>query len=267
LEWLLFALLGVIQGVAEWIPVSSEGINSLVLTILGFDLSAILSLTIWLHLGTLLAAIVYFMGDIRELVKSIPSMFSLKFNENSKLLLFIIIATLTTCLIGFPLYHIAKSLPGMGGAAFMAFIGACLVATGLLQKLTARNGGFRKMKLIDSLILGVVQSLSVMPGLSRSGLTIAALLLLGYNASDALKISFIMSIPAIALADAYLALSGELAAFIIPSTIGIVLAFIMGYATIRALMRAASKLKLWLFCLVVGILSFIPLAVEILSIT
>ncbi|MHC1600728.1 MAG: undecaprenyl-diphosphate phosphatase [Candidatus Nezhaarchaeales archaeon] len=266
MEWLLlFAILGVVQGVTEWIPVSSEGINSLALTLLGFNPNVILPLAIWLHLGTLLAAIVYFRGDIKKLIKSTPSLFSLKLNENSKLLLFILIATLVTCLLGFPLYRFVKDLTTMSGASFMAFIGACLIATGLLQKFAMKIKGFRRIKLVDSLVLGAIQSFSVIPGLSRSGLTIAALLLLGYSASDALKISFLMSIPAIALADAYLALAGEVAGFVLPSIMGIALALIIGYATISILMRAASRLKIWLFCLLIGVLSFMPLIIELLG--
>lgn len=266
MEWLLlFAILGVIQGIAEWIPISSEGINSLVLTLLGFNPSVVLPLAIWLHLGTLLAAIMYFRSDIKKLMKSVSSLISLKLDDNSKLLLFILIATLITCLLGFPLYHFVKGLTMMSGASFMAFIGACLIVTGFLQRFAMKIKGFRGVNLVDSLILGVVQSFSVVPGLSRSGLTIAALLLLGYSAGDSLKISFLMSIPAIALADTYLVLTGEVAGFALSSLIGIALALIIGYVTISILMRAASRLKIWLFCLLIGVLSFIPLIIELLS--
>ncbi|MCS7139472.1 MAG: undecaprenyl-diphosphate phosphatase [Candidatus Nezhaarchaeota archaeon] len=262
MDWLILALVGVIQGVTEWIPVSSQGINSLVLSLLGVSPELILPSTIWLHLGTLAAAMTYFRRDLNKLVRSLAS--ASRFDEDFKLLIFITIATLMTCIIGFPLYQVVKGLSSMSGASIMAIIGACMILSGLIQKLATKARGFKGINVRDSILIGSIQSLSVIPGLSRSGLTIAALLLLGYDSKMALRISFIMSIPIIILANAYLALTGEISYFAAQSVIGLVLALVIGYITISALMRLAVKLKFWSFCLIVGFLSFIPLITELL---
>lgn len=261
----MMLLMGLLQGVTEWLPISSEGINTLISITLGFNPSFLIPLVVWLHLGTLMAAVIYFR---RELMSMALSLFKahrveglIKYRE---LLNFILLATIITCLLGLPLYSLVRDIPRLGGSTAMALIGLLLIATGMAQRFARSVERKDNLKLRDSVIVGVVQALSIVPGLSRSGLTIAALLMLGYSAKDSLTISFLMGIPAIALAEAYLAITGQLAPFIVASVWGLIAAFIVGYATIGLLMKAALKVRLWLFCVFLGVLSFIPLVIEYL---
>lgn len=262
---LVFLVVGLLQGVLEWLPVSSEGVNTLVLASMGFDPRSLIPATIWLHLGTLLAAALYFRRDIVKLAKSVPRAFK-SGDGGVELLAFIAVATIITCILGLPLYVAVKGLTLLEGSILMALVGCFLIVNGLIQKLAKERRVFREdVRLRDAILLGVVQSLSVIPGLSRSGLTVSTLLLCGYGASTSLKLSFIVSIPVVAVADAYLALSGEVASFTYPSLIGVLAAFVVGYATISLLMKLARRLRFWAFCIAIGALSFIPLILELLK--
>ncbi len=249
-------IIGTLQGILEWLPVSSEGIISLVLmNFFGKTFSESIFLSIWLHSGTLLAAIVYFSKDIAGILKNIPE-YKIKDSKNyNRLTTFLIISTVFTGIVGAPILIFGINEIEISLKVGMLIIGIFLMITGLLQKYSKIFVSNKKeLSIWDSVIVGLVQGFSVMPGLSRSGLTTSVLLFENYKPEKALKLSFLMSIPAILVAEIGLGILGEINISIY-SIIAIFFSFIFGLATIKTLIRVAEKIEFGWFCIIIGILS------------
>ena len=240
-------VVGIVQGITEWIPISSEGMTSLVLT-QGFNssLQEAIIIAIWLHLGTLLAAIIYFRRDIIEILKKRNEVFT-----------FLAISTVITVLVGGPLILFILDSIVFSGQGIMLLIGILLIITGLVLYFSKNiKPKAKKPSKIDSLIAGIAQGFAVLPGLSRSGLTVAALLFRRYDATSAIKLSFLMSIPAVAIAGLW--------ALTRPSTIApleagsaLLASFLFGLLTISVMLKIAKKVNFSIFVLFIGILSII----------
>jgi len=144
----------------------------------------------------------------------------------------------------------------------MAAIGGFLIITGLVQRYAPRFSGTKETtSMKDAVIAGVVQAFAAFPGLSRSGLTISTLFFRGYDPQRAIKISFLMSIPVVLAAEIGLGLI-EGVSFDMAAICGLVAAFVFGILTIGALIKLAAKVRFWKFCIVLGILSLLPLLIE-----
>ena len=144
----------------------------------------------------------------------------------------------------------------------MAIIGVFLIITGLLQKYASRSlGEIKRIGIKDALLLGVVQAFAALPGLSRSGLTVSAFLFRGYDGRQAIRLSFLMSIPTVMAAEIGLSLIDEVS-FDLAAISGVITAFVFGFLTIDILMKIARRLAFWKFCLFLGALSLLPLLVE-----
>jgi undecaprenyl-diphosphatase len=260
-------LLGVVQGIAEWLPISSEGINTLILTYFYDEQTReAIAESIWLHLGTVCAALTYFRREVADLLRHVPQyvrqLGTGENSERSSLITFLIVATALTGAVGAPLMLIELSEESVPAGIVMAVIGAFLIVTGLVQRLARRVSGTRTtLGVRDAVLVGVVQAFAAFPGLSRSGLTVSALLLRGYVAKQAMRVSFLMSIPAVLGAVIGLALLGE-ASFDVVAVSGILTAFVFGLASIGLLMKVATRIPFWQFCLVLGALSFLPLLID-----
>ena len=260
-------ILGVVQGVAEWLPISSEGVLTLIqLQFFGRSLASSISVAVWLHLGTLLAAVLYFRRELWRLWRAFPD-WALRRSGvpevDRRLLNFLLISTIVTGLVGAPLLALSLSLNLLSRWG-TAVIGTLLIGTGLIQ-LVAPRFGQRTLEHLDGKDAGTVgfmQGLAALPGLSRSGLTIATLLLRGYEETEALRISFLMSIPVIFGAqflmeflrllttpDEGIALSWPVAA------VGVASSALVGWLTISALIRLARRLPFWAFAMGLGVLS------------
>jgi undecaprenyl-diphosphatase len=277
-------VLGAVQGIAEWLPVSSEGINTLIL--LNFfqktPAEAVL-ISIWLHTGTVLAALVYFRKDVMAILGNLPQYFKRLGTGNRSewdtITTFLIIASLLTGIIGAPMiilglnqeevltdnlitltagFTVTFTLASIA----MAVIGIFLIVTGLLQKYAARvSGNKTRVGVKDAILLGVVQAFSVLPGLSRSGLTVSALLFRGCEAKYAIRLSFLMSIPVLLAAVVGLGVIGgvDFSPAYLGSTAA---AFLFGILTVGALLKIANRIQFWKFCFILGGLSFLPLVIE-----
>jgi len=245
---LLIVILGVLQGLLEWIPISSQGNLVILMTSLfGVSVNEALSISIYLHTGTMLAAIVYYRREIKSLFKS----------RNKELLNFFLIATLITAVVGGLLYFFVRGLSTVLGSYFIALIGISLIITGLIQ--WRRTQGYKsETDNKDALITGIAQGFSIIPGISRSGVTTSTLLFRGLNASTAIKLSFMLSIPAILIAEIGM---GVLEGFVISAEalLGIGAAFVTGLLMIGLLTRLAQKLKFAKMCIILGALSLIQL--------
>ena len=260
-------ILGIVQGITEWLPVSSEGINTLIqLHFFDEPLAEAVRMSLWLHAGTLIAAVLYFRRDISDLIRLLPQytreLKSGQTTDRSKLISFLIVSTVLTAAIGAPLLLIGLKQEEVPGGIVMAVIGGFLIITGLVQRYAPKFSGTRETTSIkDAVIVGVVQAFAAIPGLSRSGLTISTLLFRGYDPQRAIKISFLMSIPVVLAAEIGLGLIDGIS-FDVAAICGLVAAFVFGILTIGALIKLAARVRFWKFCIVLGILSLLPLLIE-----
>jgi len=254
-------VLGSIQGITEWLPVSSEGVIVLVKLYLfwGKDIEDMIHLALFLHLGTFLAALIYFRKEVLTLAKS-TFQYTSTSREQKAMIRFLLVTTLISAIVGFILFqaliHLGDSLV-VSGKVITALIGFLLLITAGLQ-LTKRElfwKGPQDTTFTDGLILGIVQGFSILPGLSRSGLTISALLLRKFDDTHALTLSFLMSLPVVLGGNIFLNLRNPL---INETTLwGCLFAFLFGLATIHLLISISKKINLAYFVLFFGLLMIV----------
>ena len=243
-------LLGLLQGVFEWLPVSSEGMIVLARSVLfEGEVADGIEYALWLHAGTAPAALVVFREDVTDILRDVLR----KPLKPSPLTAFLLLSTLVSGAIGLPLLlFLGEVSDGLGSIA-MAIVGVALLVTGALQ--VRRPGvGVRAcsdLTWVDGLLAGVSQGLSVVPGLSRSGLTVATLLLRNLDRREALAVSFLMSVPASVGAAAYVWASGS---FQVSgeALAAAAVAFVTGLVTIRALLAVAERVNFRAFLLAAG---------------
>jgi len=254
-------IMGLLQGLLEWLPISSQGNLILIMaSVLGIDEVEALSLSVYLHAGTLLSALVYFRRTFWSLLRAISKyrLGSLEKRE-SRLITFLLLSTLLTGIVGYPIFRFAEAA-AMFGSFFFMLIGASLIATGLAQKWTRRLGtrGIDDVNVVDGLILGVIQGFSAFPGVSRSGVTTSLLIFRGFNGESALKLSFLMSVPAVLAAELGLSfISGFTTPAFWEISTGCLSSFITGIISINVLLRVARKVNFWAFCIVIGSIALI----------
>lgn len=248
MDFITAIILGFIQGIAEWLPISSEAIVTLAGRFLtGLEYSEALGTAIWLHSGTLLAALIYFRNDIIELLKSICEK-----GKSKALLLFLLVTTIASAVIAVPLLYLAFSFEVPDSIATLA-IGIFLIIVAFLQK--ERKGGSEEaLKLEKAVVAGLAQGFSALPGLSRSGITISVLLAEKFPLKQAFKLSFLMSIPVSFGAQVALPLVKEGFAIDASLVLGSLAAAIVGYVTIGALMEFAEKVNFFRATLSLGVL-------------
>jgi undecaprenyl-diphosphatase len=255
-------LLGILQGIAEWLPISSSGQAMLAMVnLLGVEPEAALSIAFFLHLGSLLAVLVYFREDLLAMLRSAVSRGAEL--RDRRTLSFLIYSTLATGIAGVPLYFLARESFARLGEGVNLLIGTALLLTALMLRLSPASGtrSVESAALRDMLLAGVAQGIAVVPGISRSGITVAALLLLRFRSDEALRLSFLMAIPAIAGANALSMLAGTEGAIAIELlTASIAAAFIASIASIKFLLGVARSLRFEYFCALFGIIALLAWA-------
>lgn len=235
-------ILGITQGITEWLPLSSGGLNALIgILFFDFDFKEALSLALWLHLGTLLAAVIYFRRDLLSIDK--------------KLLKFLAYSTIATFIIGGPMVLFLLDGINFNGGLIAVIIGFLLILTGLIQWFSKKKISRKEHKL-DAWLVGAVQGLAVLPGLSRSGLTIAAFLFRNYKPSQALRLSFLMSIPVVFIGQILLGIKDGFY-FDANALIAVFFAFIFGLITIKLFINIARKINFYYFVIILGIIFII----------
>lgn len=269
MNWLQAAVLGVIQGLTEFLPVSSSGHLVLGARFVGLP-SPGLSYSIWVHIGTALATIVMLQADIRWLTKSLfaPE------TEHSRSRGLTIIGYLTVASV--PAAVVGLVLGDLVEAAFSSIVVASLglVATGCVLQTTRKNARPAKaysepndtlptVTFRKAFIAGVSQAIAVIPGISRSGTTITAGLLSGMSREDAARFSFLLSLPAVfgsALLDVGSALAAGVPVVTTHGLIGCLVAFITGLFALGFVLKTVRQGELWKFsyyCWAVGICSLV----------
>ncbi len=264
-------LLGVVQGLTEFLPVSSSGHLVLFQHLLGIE-EPMLAFDISVHVGTLFAVIIYFYKDILDILKSLFRLVTLlpdkkataqllESNTDIRMALLIIIGSVPTAILGLMFKEIAETL-----FSSVTIVGVTLLVTGLIigcTKWTGKAGhGIRRFPVKSSLAIGIVQGLAIIPGISRSGSTIAAGMFLGLDRETAARFSFLLSIPAVAGAGLLGAkdLIGQSGLPLDVIAIGTLTACVVGYVSLKLLVWMVRKGRLHFFapyCAVLGILALV----------
>jgi undecaprenyl-diphosphatase len=243
-------LLGFLQGVFEWLPVSSEGAVAAVYSLAyGRGLDEGVEYALWLHAGTVPAALLALRAEAAAVIKNVLD----SPLRMAPLPAFLIWSTAVSGVIGLPLLLAVTGTSDVTGAGVMAFIGAAMLATAAAHLLRP-PAGTRSMDAAtktDAILAGLCQGVSVIPGISRSGVTLALLLGRAFQGRDALTISFLMSVP-VSLAAAIYAGVTSGAASSWEALLALLVAFLTGLAAIRALLKLAARLNYGYFLLAVG---------------
>ncbi|MFW9894784.1 MAG: undecaprenyl-diphosphate phosphatase [Candidatus Thorarchaeota archaeon] len=269
-----YIIIAILQGLFEWLPISSSGQTMIVsINLFGISQGNAFSLAIWLHLGTTIAVLLKFRGDYIGVIKSlIPHRFGVG-DFDIKKRNWIIYATIGTAITALPLYFIFKILflnvyTALQGDIITLFISGLLIITGLIIIWTRKMYGNlileeisdRKLRL-DSLLSGLVQGISILPGISRSGITVSSILLEKYDQENALKLSFLMSAP-VAIASIFVDIvfgQGSIFGTLDLITILIITltSFLIGYLTIGLLLLIAKKINFGYFCVIYGVIAYL----------
>ncbi|MFC7248482.1 undecaprenyl-diphosphate phosphatase [Halomicroarcula sp. GCM10025324] len=254
---LVAVVLGILQGVLEWIPVSSEGGVALASTALtGVSPAAATRLALFLHAGTAISAVVYYRREVRDIVDSVRELSRRPFADETADLSFIVVATLATGVTGLPAYALLDAaVSELEGGLFLALVGGLLVVTGLVQRFAAALSlGEREIpNWLDAVFVGVLQGLAILPGISRSGTTVSALLLRGHEGESSLRLSFLLSIPAALAANALILVDDGVPAIEpVGAVVALAVSAVVGYLTVGALVRLVRQVPFWAVCTVFG---------------
>jgi len=248
--------LSIIQGLTEFLPISSSG--HLVIIESFFRTSEPdATLEVFLHTGTLFAVLLYYRKAIAEIFADLVN---LRFKSNGgRLGLFLLFATIPAAVVGLIFKSTLESIfPNVHFAAAMLIITSLILFS---THLTKRNINF-KWNFVNSFIIGFAQVFAMLPGISRSGITIVAALWLGASGEDATEFSFLLAVPVITgvtIIKIFEVLS-RTSHFYSVYSIGIIISAFVGYVSLTVLVPIVRRGKLWFFgiyCLLIGILSII----------
>ena len=258
MNWLEALILGLVQGLTEFLPVSSSGHLEIGKAILQIEARDNLTFSIVVHGATVLSILVVFFNDLKKLF---TESLTFRYNESSSYLLKIIISMVPVAIVGV----FFKSEVEAFFTGNIVFVGAMLLITAtLLTTSYFIRPGSLKIGYLDALIIGIAQAFAVLPGISRSGATITTALFLGNKREEAARFSFLMVILPIIAANFMDLLGREPAASDgvgwFPLLVGFVAAFVSGLIACKWMLSIVRKGKLLYFgiyCLVVGAIAII----------
>jgi undecaprenyl-diphosphatase len=242
------AVMGLLQGLTEFLPVSSDGhLAAYALVARVPEMS--LSLVVLLHTGTLLATLLVLAPEIRQLIigtfVDVRDPEKRKTSVHARTAVSVIAATFVTGIVGLSLKHAVEAWVSVPSIVALGFL---LSAVGVAS--TRWTGGSKDtLALTPSLLLGLAQGLAVAPGLSRSGTTIAFAMAMGMNPAAAFRLSFLLSIPAVAGAILLDVLKTGSSGWTSQAMIGASVAFVTGFVALRMLRGLVARGQLWWFAL------------------
>ncbi len=265
-----YIIIAILQGLFEWLPISSSGQVMIVsMNLYGISPVNAFSLAIWLHLGTTLAVLVKFRKEFLGVVKSfLPEKFEVtEIDKNNRN--WLIIATIGTAFTAVPLYLLMKSIledtySPIQGDIITLIIAGLLIVTGVILLKRRKDSGTKRIDNLseddlykDGFITGLAQGVSILPGISRSGITVSALLIEDYEQGNSLKLSFLMSVPVAIAAIGLDFISGDamgldLTTILVATSVS----FIVGYLSMEILLKLAEKIEFGYFCLIYGVIAF-----------
>ncbi len=260
MHYLKIVALGIIQGLSEFLPISSSGHLVIFQNFFGMESNNV-SLEIVLHLGSLFAVLIYFRKDLLRLISN-----SFKFTDKSeeavlarREVLFLLLATVVTGVLGLLFEETFEKIfsKPLLVCGMLLVTGVVLLLSDMVdrEKLSAGEMGFGR-----ALFIGIAQALAIIPGISRSGLTVCTSVFLGIKRADAARFSFLLSIPAIG--GAFILKLDEISASVslVDCLLGACFAFVSGYLVISVLLKmiSAAKLKYFAYyCFCFSLVSFI----------
>ena len=231
--------LAIIQGLTEFLPISSSAHLILITELMGSTQNLFYDVS--LHLGTLIAVCIYFRSDLKNILQSIIESKSL---FKSLLLKQLVISCIPTLLLGFILLDIIDSY--LRTSSIIAFTTIFFGIVLFLATLTrSKKTNINQITLYDALIIGIAQSLSLIPGTSRSGITISAGLILGLDNQTASKFSFLMAVPTIGAIALYQIITSDIKSLVNNldiNILGLMVSFVIAYATIDFFIKFINRI-------------------------
>lgn len=263
-------VLGIVQGLTEFLPISSSGHLRIVPALLGWDDPGT-AFTAVIQLGTMAAVVIYFWKDLWRITLAwCASLFDRdrRSDPDARMGWYLIVATIPIGVFGLLFDDQIES-----GARDLRLIASTLILLGLLLLLAEKVGTRRKtiedLDSRDGVTVGLAQSLALIPGVSRSGSTITAGLFLGYRRADAARFSFLLSVPAVVASGLYqLKDIGEGGTDVAPTIVAAIASFVVGYAAIAWLLRWLSSHSTAVFVIyrvALGLLLFALLAADVID--
>lgn len=261
MDWIEALILGLVQGLTEYLPVSSSGHLAIGSYLFGIEGEENLAFTVAVHVATVLSTLVILWKEIDWIFRGL---FKCEMNAETKYVLNIVVSMIPVGIVGVFFKDYVEEVFGSG----LVIVGCMLLLTAALLTFSyiAKPRKKEKISLRDAFIIGLAQACAVMPGLSRSGSTIATGLLLGNKKESLAQFSFLMVIPPIlgeALLDAVKGLKGE-EAFggidMMPLAIGFIAAFVSGCIACKWMINIVKKGKLiyfGIYCAIAGVLTLI----------
>jgi undecaprenyl-diphosphatase len=248
MEFIDAIILALVQGITEWLPISSSGHLALIQEI--FTISSPRYYDILLHFATLLVILIVFRKEIFSIIKAFIQLdFKSRFG---RLGIYIILATIPIGIVG---YFFGDYILVLFNN--LKIIGLGFIVTGILLFTTKKRTGRKKIKILDSILIGLSQCFALIPGISRSGTTISTGLLLNLNKKDVTTFSFLLAIPAILGATI---LEFEKTILTSEVIVGFIVAVIIGYISLKWIINIINQEKFYYFgyyCIVIGIISIL----------
>jgi undecaprenyl-diphosphatase len=258
MTWLEALILGLVQGLTEFLPVSSSGHLEIGKVLLDIDVKENLSFTVLVHFATVLSTITVFFQDIRSLL---VGLFQFKWNPETKYISKILVSMIPVLIVGFVFREEVESLY----SGNLQLVGSALIVTALLLSSTQLiRPGKKKIPYGDVLLMGIAQALAMVPGISRSGATISTGLLLKNERHDVAKFSFLMVLAPItggAFLD-ILSMSSSTSEVGISASsliIGFLAAYLSGYMACRWMINLVKKGNLYWFAIYCAFAGFISI--------
>ena len=261
MDWLQALVLGIVQGLTEYLPVSSSGHLAIGSYLFGIEGEENLAFTVLVHVARVMSTFVVLCKEIDWILKGL---FKFKMNDETKYFLNIVVSMIPICIVGVFFKDKVEEIFGSG----LLIVGCCLLLTAALLTFSyyAKPRQREHISLKDAFIIGLAQACAVLPGLSRSGSTIATGLLLGNKKEKLAQFSFLMVVPPIlgeALLDVLKAAKGEEAfgdISVLPLVVGFIAAFVSGCLACKWMINIVKKGKLiyfGIYCAIAGAVTIV----------
>ena len=261
MDWLQALVLGIVQGLTEYLPVSSSGHLAIGSYLFGIDGEENLAFTVLVHVATVMSTFVVLWKEIDWILKGL---FKVKMNDETQYFLNIVVSMIPIGIVGVFFKDTVEDIFGSG----LLIVGCCLLLTAVLLTFSyyAKPRQRDNISMKDAFIIGLAQACAVLPGLSRSGSTIATGLLLGNKKEKLAQFSFLMVIPPIlgeALLDVLKAVKGEEAfgdISVLPLVVGFLAAFFSGCLACKWMINIVKKGKLiyfGIYCAIAGAVTIV----------